>query len=391
MKSIKEEANLVNKKLLLRLDLNVPIVDNKITDTTRIDKILPTLEFLINQNTRIIIISHVGRPKGKIVNELSLKLICEELSKKLNKNVKLFSKNIKEIDSKELFNNDERLIMLENIRFYPEEEENNEKFAKHLSTLADIYVNDAFSCSHRAHASIHEITNFLPSYSGLQFDLEVNALKKITSEIKKPITCIIGGSKVSTKINIIKNLIPKFDNIIIVGGMANNIIKYMGNNIGKSLQEENSEKIIKEIFLLSEKVNCKIIYPEDIVVGKNLKGEPQIKELNEIALDDMILDIGPKTINNINNIIDKSSTILWNGPAGYFENPNFANGSIKIAKRIIENNKSNKIYSVAGGGDTVSLINSLNAINYFNFVSTAGGAFLEYLEGKELPGIKALI
>jgi phosphoglycerate kinase len=253
-----------------------------------------------------------------------------------------------------------------------------------------MYVNDAFSCSHRAHASIHEITNFLPSYSGLQFDQEVNALKNITSEIKKPITCIIGGSKVSTKINIIKNLIPKFDNIIIVGGMANNIIKYIGNNIGKSLHEENSDKIIEEILLLSETANCKIIYPQDVVVGKNLDGDPQIKELNEIVSDEMILDIGPKTVDNIINIIDKSSTILWNGPAGYFENPNFANGSIKIAKKIIENHKSNKIYSVAGGGDTVSLINSLNAINYFDFVSTAGGAFLEYLEGKELPGIKAL-
>ena len=178
MKSIKEEVNLGNKKILLRLDLNVPIVDNKITDTTRIDKILPTLRFLINQNTKIIIISHVGRPKGKIVNELSLKLICEELSKKLNQNVKLISKNIKKINSKELFNNnDEKIIILENIRFYPEEEKNNQQFAKHLATLADIYVNDAFSCSHRAHASIHEITNFLPSYSGLQFDLEVNALQ----------------------------------------------------------------------------------------------------------------------------------------------------------------------------------------------------------------------
>ena len=391
MKSIKEEVNLGNKKILLRLDLNVPIVDNKITDTTRIDKILPTLRFLINQNTKIIIISHVGRPKGKIVNELSLKLICEELSKKLNQNVKLFSKNIREINSKELFNNnDEKIMILENIRFYPEEEKNNQQFAKHLATLADIYVNDAFSCSHRAHASIHEITNFLPSYSGLQFDLEVNALKKITTEIKKPITCIIGGSKISTKINIIKNLLPKFDNIIIVGGMANNIIKFMGNNIGKSLHEEDSDKIIEEILLLSETTNCKIICPKDVLVGKNLDGDPQIKELNEIALDDIILDIGPKTINNINNIIDQSNTILWNGPAGYFENPKFANGSIKIAKKMIENNKSNKIYSVAGGGDTVSLINSLNAINNFNFVSTAGGAFLEYLEGKELPGIKAL-
>jgi phosphoglycerate kinase len=391
MKTIGEELDLNNKKILLRLDLNVPLIDDKITDTTRIDKIIPTLKFLISQNTKIIIISHVGRPKGEVVNELSLKPICDNLKIKLSQNIKLISKNIKEISSKDLFDSDdEKIVMLENIRFYPEEEKNNQQFAKQLSTLADIYVNDAFSCSHRSHASIDEITNFLPCYSGLQFYLEVDALKKITSEIKKPITCIIGGSKVSTKINIIKNLIPKFDNIIIVGGMANNVIKYMGNNIGKSLQEDNSDSIIQEIFSLSETHSCKIIYPQDVVVGKNLNGTPQIKELNEILSNEMILDIGPKTIKAICNTIDKSNTILWNGPAGYFENPNFANGSIKIAKKIIDNNKSNKIYSVAGGGDTVSLLNSLNAVNNFNFVSTAGGAFLEYLEGKELPGIKAL-
>jgi phosphoglycerate kinase len=391
MKSIKEEKNLSNKRILLRLDLNVPLDSDVITDTTRIDKILPTLEFLISQNTKIIIISHIGRPKGKVVNELSLGPVCKDLEIKLSQNIKLISKNVKELSSKDFFNsNDEKIVMLENIRFYPEEEKNNPQFAKHLAALADIYVNDAFSCSHRAHTSIHDITNFLPSFSGLQLDLEVNALKKITSEIKKPITCIIGGSKVSTKINIIKNLIPKFDNIIIVGGMANNIIKYMGNNIGKSLQEDSSDLIIKEIFSLSQTENCKIIYPKDVVVGKSLNGTPQTKELNEILSDEMILDIGSKTINMINNIIDESNTILWNGPAGYFENPNFANGSIEIAKKIIENNRSNKIYSVAGGGDTVSLLNSLNSINDFNFVSTAGGAFLEYLEGKELPGIKAL-
>ena len=391
MKSIKEETNLEKKKILLRLDLNVPLLDGKITDATRIDKILPTLNFLISQNAKIIIISHVGRPKGKVVNDLSLRPICKDLEMKLSQNIKLLAKDIKEIVSNDLFqNDDEKVIMLENIRFYPEEEKNNQSFAKQLSTLADIYVNDAFSCSHRAHASIDQVTNFLPSFSGLQFDLEVNALKKITSEIKKPISCIIGGSKISTKINIIKNLIPKFDNIIIVGGMANNIIKYMGHNIGKSLQEENSDHIIKEILLLSETGNCKIIYPKDIVVGNNLKGDPQIKELNEVSSDEMILDIGPKTIKVISDIIDESNTILWNGPAGYFENQNFAKGSIKIAEKIIKNNKSNKIYSVAGGGDTVSLLNSLNSINDFDFVSTAGGAFLEYLEGKELPGIKAL-
>ena len=391
MKSIKDETNLINKKILLRLDLNVPLVDYKITDTTRIDKILPTLKFLISQNTKIIIISHIGRPKGQVVNKLSLRPICDDLEMKLSQNIKLISKDIKEITSKDLFNNDhEKIVVLENIRFYPEEEKNNPQFAKHLASLADIYVNDAFSCSHRAHASIDEITNFLPCYSGLQLDLEVDALKKITSEIKKPITCIIGGSKVSSKINIIKNLIPKFDNIIFVGGMANNVIRYMGNQIGKSLKEENCDPIIKEIISLSETENCKIIYPQDAVVGKNLNGSPQTKELSEISSDEMILDIGPKTIGIIKNIIDKSNTILWNGPAGYFENPSFANGSIEIAKKIIENNKSNKIYSVAGGGDTVSLLNSLNAVNDFNFVSTAGGAFLEYLEGKKLPGITAL-
>jgi len=391
MKSIKEEINLNNKKILLRLDLNVPLDNGRITDTTRIEKILPTLKFLIKQNSKIIILSHVGRPKGKVINELSLKPICEDLGKKLNQNVKLITKNINEINNKDLFKNiEEKIVMLENIRFYFEEEKNDPKFAKHLASLADIYVNDAFSCSHRAHASIHGISNFLPSYSGLQLDLEVNALTKITSEIKKPITCIIGGSKISTKINIIKNLIPKFDNIIIVGGMANNLIKYMGHNIGKSLQEENTDLIIKEIFSLSKTENCKIVYPDDIVVAKDLSGSPKTKELNEVLSDEMILDIGPKTIKIINNIIDQSNTILWNGPAGYFENPNFAIGSIKIAEKIIENNKANKIYSVAGGGDTVSLLNSLNAIGNFNFVSTAGGAFLEYLEGKVLPGIKAL-
>ena len=283
MKSIEEEKNLNGKRILLRLDLNVPLDNGKILDTTRIDKILPTLKFLISQNTKIIILSHVGRPKGKITNELSLKPICEDLGNKLNQNVKLIKKNINEINNEDLFDNiDDKIIMLENIRFYYEEEKNDPEFAKQLSRLADIYVNDAFSCSHRAHSSIHAVTNFLPSYSGLQLDTEVNALKKITSEIKKPITCIIGGSKVSTKINIIKNLIPKFDNIIIVGGMANNIIKYMGNNIGKSLQEDSSDSIIKEIFLLSKTQSCKIIYPRDVIVGKNFINSCSIKNFSII-------------------------------------------------------------------------------------------------------------
>ena len=391
MRSIKEEHNLNQKKVLLRLDLNVPLSEGKITDTTRIDKILPTINFLLKHKAKIIILSHMGRPKGKIIETLSLKPICENLKIKLNQNIKLISKNIKEVKPDDLFNNhNEKIIILENLRFYEEEEKNDNVFARHLASLADIYVNEAFSCSHRAHASIFEITKFIPSFAGLQLNLEVDALTKITSQIKRPITCIIGGSKISSKINIIKNLIPKFDNIIIVGGMANNILKYKGYEIGKSIQDNDCDEIIKEIFSLSEKESCKIIYPEDVTIGKSLSGSPEIKELNNISKDELILDIGPKTIEIINQLIEVSSTILWNGPAGYFENSNFAKGSIEIAKKIVEKNKNNTIYSVAGGGDTVALLNNVGATNHFNFVSTAGGAFLEYLEGKELPGIKAL-
>ena len=391
MRSIKNAKNLNSKKILLRLDLNVPLENGSISDTTRIDKILPTLNFLIQQKTKIIILSHIGRPKGKVVKELSLKPICKDLQKKLSTNVKLVTENINNIKNKNFFDNfDEEIIILENIRFYAEEEQNDNEFAKHLASLGDIYVNDAFSCSHRLHASIHQISRFLPSFSGLQLDLEINALNRITTKIIKPITCIIGGSKISTKINIIRNLIPKFDNIIIVGGMANNFIEFFGNDVGKSFKEKNCDQIVGEIISLSEKEKCRIIYPEDVLVSKDMNGSAKNKKINEIMYDEIILDIGPKTVKKIISIIDSSKTIFWNGPAGYFENPNFANGSIQIAKKIIENNRSNKIFSVVGGGDTVSLLNKLDVVDNFNFVSTAGGAFLEYLEGKKLPGITAL-
>jgi len=391
MRNIKDEHNLNQQKVLLRLDLNVPLSNGKITDTTRIDKILPTIKFLLKNNAKVIILSHIGRPKGKVVNELSLKPICESLKNKLNQNIKLITKNIKEVKSSDLFDTpDEKIVILENLRFYEEEEKNDNAFAKHLASLADIYVNDAFSCSHRAHASIFEITKFIPSYAGLQLNLEINALTKITSQIQRPISCIIGGSKISSKINIIKNLISKFDNIIIVGGMANNILKYKGYEIGKSIQEDNCDQIIEKIFSLSKKEGCRIIYPEDVITGKDLNGSPRIKELKDVSKDELILDIGPKTIDIINQLIEKSNTVLWNGPVGYFENPSFSKGSVEIAKKIVEKNKDNTIYSVAGGGDTIALLNSVGATSHFNFVSTAGGAFLEYLEGKELPGIKAL-
>ena len=391
MNNIKDQENLSQKKVLLRLDLNVPLKDGNITDETRIDKIIPVINFLIKKKSKIIIISHVGRPNGKINKILSLKPICVNLEKKIKKKIKLLDDDIFELKKDDLFKSPEdQIILLENIRFYKEEEKNDVSFAKHLASLADLYVNDAFSCSHRDHASVSKITEFLPSFAGLQLETELSALKKVTTEIKKPITCIIGGSKISTKIDIIKNLIPKFDNIIIVGGMANNIISYKGNNIGKSIKEADCETTIRNIFETSKNHSCKITFPEDVLVGKSIDDKSKVKGLADIKDDDLILDIGPKTINKIKDIVESSKTILWNGPAGYFENPNFANGSYEIAKAIIKKNNDSSIYSVVGGGDTIALINQINAIKNFNFISTAGGAFLEYLEGKELPGIKAL-
>ena len=391
MNNIKDLENLSQKKVLLRLDLNVPLKSGFITDETRIDKIVPIIKFLIKKKSKIIIISHVGRPKGEASKILSLKPICKNLEKKLKKKIKLLNDNIFKLKKENLFKTpQDQIIFLENIRFYKEEEQNDVSFAKHLASLADLYVNDAFSCSHRSHASVSKITEFLPSYAGLQLETEINALKKVTTEIKKPITCIIGGSKILTKIGIIKNLIPKFNNIIIVGGMANNIINYMGHNIGKSIKEVNCDSAIKEIFETSKNHSCEIIFPEDVLVGKSMNDNSQVKELDDIEDNELILDIGPKTVQKIKDIVKTSKTVLWNGPAGYFENPNFANGSLEIAKAIVKKNKENKIYSVIGGGDTIALINQLNVIQEFNFVSTAGGAFLEYLEGRELPGIKAL-
>ena len=391
MNNIKDHESLNQKHVLLRLDLNVPLKNGIIADETRIDKIIPIIDFLIKKGSKIIIISHIGRPKGKIQKFLSLRPVCENLEKKLKQKIKLIYDDIFKLKKEVLFkNSDYQIIFLENIRFYKEEENNDALFAKQLASLADLFVNDAFSCSHRAHASITKIAEFLPSFAGLQLEAELSALKKVTSEIKKPITCIIGGSKISTKIGIIKNLIPKFDNIIIVGGMANNILYHTGNQIGKSIKEENSKKIVQEIFKLSKQHFCSIAFPKDVLVGKNLQDKSKVKKINEIDAEDLILDIGPKTISEIKKIVEKSATVLWNGPAGYFENPNFANGSFEIAKAIVKKNKSNSIYSVVGGGDTIALINEINVINDFNFVSTAGGAFLEYLEGKDLPGIKAL-
>jgi len=382
---------LKDKKVLLRVDLNVPIKDGTITETSRIEKIIPTIKLLIEKEAKIIILSHIGRPKGKVIREMSLEPISKKLASLLNKEILFNNKLINENTISEVNKiPNGSIMMLENIRFNEGEELNDKEFAKKISNLGDLYVNDAFSVSHRSHASVEGITKYIPSYYGLQITEEINALKKITSEIKKPVTLIIGGSKISTKIKIINNLIKKFNNIIIVGGMANTMLKHTGSIIGKSICENDCESLIKEILENSNKYNCKITCPLDVVVSKNLEGSGKNKDIKEINKDDIILDIGPKTIASIKKIINDTNTVLWNGPAGYFENSNFQNGTKQILEIIEQKTKKDNIFSVAGGGETVAAIKKFNKLNSFTFVSTAGGAFLEYLEGKDLPGIRAL-
>ncbi len=392
MKNIlNKNLDLKGKKVLLRVDLNVPMTNGAITETSRIEKIMPTINLLVEKQAKIIIMSHIGRPKGKVVGGMSLKPISEKLSFLLNRKVLFYKDIISEntlLEINKISNGS--IIMLENIRFNEGEETNNREFSKKISTLGDIYVNDAFSCSHRSHASVEGITKYIPSYFGLQINEEINALKKITSEIKKPVSLIIGGSKISTKIKIINNLIKKFNNIIIVGGMANTMLKHTGINVGKSICEYECAPLIKEIIENSKKYNCNITLPKDVIVSKSLNGSGKEKNINEIDENDMILDIGSKTISSIETTINKSKTVLWNGPAGYFENPNFQNGTKKILELISQKTKNDKIFSVAGGGETVAAINKFKKFDSFTFVSTAGGAFLEYLEGKTLPAIKAL-
>ena len=388
---LEDNLNIEGKRVLLRVDFNVPTNNGSITETSRIEKVLPTIKFLINKKAKIIIISHTGRPKGKIVSKLSLKPIAKKLSGFLNKNVSFSNETIglKAIENSKKIHNGE-ILLLENLRFNIEEELNTESFAKELSKIGDIYINEAFSCSHRKHTSVCEITRHINSFAGKQLVKEVNSIKMLIDNSKKPVSCIIGGSKISTKIGVLNNLVKKMQTIVIVGAMANNFIKHKGYNVGKSIIEKNQEKLMENVINQCRTNNCKLILPQDVIVSKNLNSKAHLKNLDNINDTDLILDIGEKTIQNITKFIDESKTVFWNGPAGHFEVKKFSVGSNKIAKKISENTKNKSLISIAGGGDTVAAINSFNCSDGFTYISTAGGAFLELLEGKVLPGIKAL-
>ena len=392
IKYYSDTLDIQSKTIILRLDLNVPLKDKKIQDFTRITLALPFIKDLIKKKAKIIIISHLGRPKGSKVSELSLIPVYKFLKEQLKSNLFFFMGNIdEEIKSKCSYLKEGEIILLENIRFSKGESENDDVLAKKLASLGDIYINDAFSCSHREQASIHKITKYIQeSYAGPLLKKEVEAINLVIKNKKEPVTCIIGGSKISTKINVISNLIKNVNNIVIVGAMANNFLAFKGFKIGKSSLEENSNKIINEIYAKAQQNNCNIIIPEDCNVSTSFEGAGTAKTKDGINNNEIILDIGPKTIKNIENIIDQSNTVLWNGPAGYFENQNFIAGTLAIANKISKNTSNKSLVSILGGGDTIAAINKSNEKFTFTHLSTAGGAFLEFLEGKDLPGLNVL-
>ena len=392
IKYFPQKLNVEGKRLIVRVDLNVPLRDKKIQDPTRILQVLPFLQDLIKKKSKIILISHLGRPKGSRDSDLSLLPIYKYLKEKLNTNMYFYTGEINnEVKTKCSYLKEGEVLLIENIRFFKEETENDESFSKKLGELGEIYINNAFSCSHRKQSSIYSITKFVKEiYAGPLLKKEITAIDSVIKNKKDPVTCIIGGSKVSTKIGVISNLIKIASNIVIVGAMANNFLAYKKYEIGKSLKEENSKDVVEKILGKADENKCKIVIPEDCLVSKSFEGEAILRDIKSVEKDDIILDIGSKTLAIIEKIIDNSNTIMWNGPAGYFESKNFALGTNAIAQKVSENTKNRSLTSILGGGDTVSAINKSGLDLSFTHLSTAGGAFLEYLEGKDLPGLSVL-
>lgn len=382
--------NKKDRTVLIRFDLNVPLDSEELHKSERIIRIKKSILKLTSLNSKIIILSHVGRPKGTSSNDLSLKQLIEPLKKALNKDIEFISDCIGvDVKNKISETDSSKIILLENCRFYSEEEANDDGFAESLSQLADVYINDAFACSHRAHASISAITKYLPSYCGELLYDELLNLNKIITNPDKPAITIMGGSKISTKISIVKNLAKKMSAIAICGGMANSFLEYQGFNIGKSLAEKNVQNIIQDIFNFSAENSCKIILPQDANVALKIENNvsSNIKKVNEIDMDEMILDIGPVSIKELKEQIKSSKTVFWNGPPGVFEVSPFNKASIEIAEYIAELTQAGKIQSFAGGGDTVAAIEMAGVKDKFTYISTGGGALLELLEGKQLPGL----
>lgn len=387
LKTLKD-LNVKNKTVILRVAFDVPLEKGKVVDDSRLYASIPTIRYLQKQNAKIVLLAYLGRPKGKKVKELKLdpvaKRLSEILGEKVNKLDDCIGFKVQKFISKM---KPKEIVLLENTRFHPEEDKNDSDFAKKLSLLGDVFVNDAFAQSHRDCASIVGITKFLPSVAGLLLEKEIRTLSSIFEKPKKPLVFVLGGAKISTKIELLKNLLPKIDVFLVGGGMANTFLKAQGFEVGKSLVENEMLEEAEEILEAAHDNETEFLLPEDVVVAKNIEDEEsQDKDLIEVKEEDIIGDIGPKTIASFVPPIKFAGTIIWNGPLGIFEVEKFSHGTTAITKIIAQN----QAFKIAGGGDTLAAIKEIGLVESFNFLSTGGGAMMDFLSDKELPGIKVL-
>ncbi|MBK8839922.1 MAG: phosphoglycerate kinase [Hyphomonadaceae bacterium] len=386
-------ADLKGKTALVRVDFNVPMEDGKVTDETRLKAALPTIELLSKAGAKTVLLAHFDRPKGKRVPEMSLKPVLDDLSALVGKPVAWADDCIGDVAASVInAMKPGDVALMENVRYHAGEEKNDPAFAAELAKLGDIYVNDAFSAAHRAHASTEGVAKLLPAYPGLSMERELTALELALGKPERPVMGIVGGSKVSTKLDLLKNLVTKLDKLAIGGGMANTFLYAQGHDVGASYCEKDLAETAREIIRLAGHNNCKLFLPLDIVVSEQMAaGVPtRVRNLGNVDEHERILDAGPETVARLKRAISNSKTLIWNGPLGVFEIPPFQRATMEAAWHAAQLAREGKLIAVAGGGDTVSALNMAGVAVDFTFVSTAGGAFLEWMEGKVLPGVEAL-
>jgi phosphoglycerate kinase len=382
------------KRAVVRVDLNVPVENGEVRDTTRIDRIVPGLRELLKAGAALILLAHFERPGGKVVPGMSLRVVVPALAKALGLDVGFIATDWRDGAAPRAAAAAQpgHVLLMENTRFHPGEEANDKEFAKLLASLGEIYINDAFSAAHRAHASTEGIAHFLPSAAGRSMQAELGALERALEKPVRPLTAIVGGAKVSSKLDLLANLIAKVDTLIIGGAMANTFLASEGANVGKSLYEPDLLATARRIMNDAKAGNCTLLLPADASLASELKANvsSRIAILDDVRSDEMILDIGPDTIAAVNSVLDRSATLVWNGPFGAFEVKPFDRGTLAVARHAAELTRRGALVSIAGGGDTVAALNEAGVAQDLTYVSTAGGAFLEWLEGKTLPGVKVL-
>lgn len=388
-----DDLPLAGKRVIVRCDLNVPMQDGKVTDATRIERSAETLKELSGKGARVIIVSHFGRPKGKRVAEMSLRPLVEPIAKALSRKVAFADDCIGKVAEDAVAGlKDGDVLLLENLRYHDAEEANDKAFAASLASLGDIYVNDAFSCAHRAHASTEAIAHLLPAIAGRLMQEELDHLSAALEKPQRPVMALVGGAKVSTKLDLLGNLVSKVDALVIGGGMANTFLFAQGIEVGKSLAERDLADTARAILEKAKAAKCEIVLPVDAVVAAEFKAgaASETVDVRAVPAGKMILDVGPKSVALINQHMANARTLVWNGPLGAFETQPFDHGTVAVAKQAALLSKAKKLLTVAGGGDTVAALAHAGAEDDFSYISTAGGAFLEWLEGKELPGVTAL-